>query len=262
MLDNQTLLIILLGLAIYLYSKKNEEKKNLSNEATTQSEKSTETKTSVNETETSANNVVKEDFVLSRDSEATESYPAPADLKNYAAEIVQSVDSKKNENTTSSDESSNTKPSLNRKPVSRSQNRANDGFPKFGLLPRGTDPDQIPVKNNKPIPLEAMLPRQDNTNEWISRGSLVELKDGDILAANPRELFGIDTISSSLKNATRDLRGTIPNPVLPSTQLGPWNHTSIDPDTNLVSLCDSKGGLFNDRLSKYIVKNSPLLAAE
>ena len=250
MLDNQTLLLILLVLAFYLYSKKNTDKKEK------KAENFTET------VESSVNDSVQEDFVLTKNTDAVNSYPAPADLKDYAAEIVSSVDTQKRRTTESETDSSQSDPrdSLNRKPISRSANNANDGFPRNGLLPRGTDPDQIPLKNNKPIPLEAMLPRQDGTNEWIARGSLVELKDGDILAANPRELFGIDTVSSSLKNASRDLRGTIPNPVLPTTDIGPWNHTSIDPDRNLVSLCDSKGGLFQDKVSQYIVKNSPLLS--
>jgi hypothetical protein len=250
MLDNQTLLLILLVLAFYLYSKKNTEKKEK------KAEDFTET------VESSVNDSLQEDFVLTKNTDAINSYPAAADLKDYAAEIVSSVDTQKRKTTESETDSSQSEPrnSLNRKTISRSGNRANDGFPKFGLLPRGTDPDQIPLKNNKPIPLEAMLPRQDGTNEWIARGSLVELKDGDILAANPRELFGIDTVSSSLKNASRDIRGTIPNPVLSAKDIGPWNHTSIDPDRNLVSLCDSKGGLFQDKVSRYIVKNSPLLS--
>jgi hypothetical protein len=268
MLDNQTLLIILLGLAIYLYCQK--KSKNVQKTDTTSNKKvkvkAEHFEESVDESSISENfseslhdnnrseHQVKEDFVLTINEEAIESSPTPVgDLKKYAKEIAESV------NKTESESESSTKPSLNRNPVSRSgNNQANDGFPRYGLLPRGTDPDKIPLRPNEPIPLEAMLPKQDGTNEWVARGSLVELNETDILAANPRELFGIDTVAGSLRNASRDLRGTIPNPIIEN--LGPWNHTSIDPDRNLQSLTESRGGLFKDNKSLNIIKNSPILS--
>ena len=47
--------------------------------------------------ESSVNDSVQEDFVLTKNTDAINSYPAPAELKDYAAEIVSSVDTQKEE---------------------------------------------------------------------------------------------------------------------------------------------------------------------
>lgn len=51
---------------------------------------------------------------------------------------------------------------------------------------------------------------------------------------HPKEHMGINTISSSFRNATHDIRGDIPNPTNP---VSPWGNSTIKPDYKLRGLC-------------------------
>ena len=46
---------------------------------------------------------------------------------------------------------------------------------------------------------------------------------------NVAKFIGVDTVGSSMKNANRDIRGTIPNPKF---NVSVWHNSSIDPDYN------------------------------
>ena len=47
---------------------------------------------------------------------------------------------------------------------------------------------------------------------------------------NPKVHIGVNTVGSSLRNASLDLRGNPPNPKI---NVSPWNNSTIEPDTNL-----------------------------
>lgn len=51
---------------------------------------------------------------------------------------------------------------------------------------------------------------------------------------HPKIHMGQNTVSSSLKNATHDIRGEIPNPKI---NVSPWGNSTIEPDKNLRGLC-------------------------
>jgi hypothetical protein len=51
---------------------------------------------------------------------------------------------------------------------------------------------------------------------------------------NERKFMGITSTASSLRNANHDIRRDIPNPQM---TVGPWNNTTILPDSNSKGLC-------------------------
>lgn len=53
---------------------------------------------------------------------------------------------------------------------------------------------------------------------------------------NVSKPIGINTIGSSLRNPTHDIRGDIANPKF---VISPWNQSTIEMDTNLKSLCNN-----------------------
>lgn len=73
-----------------------------------------------------------------------------------------------------------------------------------------------------------LLPSGANTkwsmNVPSGQGSI---GDGNLLSSS--FLFGNDTIGSSLRNPSYDLRSSIPNP---QQEVGPWSQTTISPDLN------------------------------
>jgi hypothetical protein len=80
------------------------------------------------------------------------------------------------------------------------------------------------------------LPNEIN-DEWFETDfSLAKYQlNDDKLINTDRYIIGINTVGESLKNATYDIRGTIPNPKL--TGLSPWNNSTYEPDFNLKPLC-------------------------
>jgi hypothetical protein len=84
------------------------------------------------------------------------------------------------------------------------------------------------VGGQKQIDPSELLPRDENS-EWAA---LNPIGSGDLQNVNLLQAghhTGINTVSSSLRNASMDIRGDIPNP---QVQVGPWNQTTIEPDTN------------------------------
>lgn len=82
--------------------------------------------------------------------------------------------------------------------------------------------------------IKDFLPQEYN-DEWfqtdVSSGKEV---DQATLIDISKICQGVDTIGQSLKNASRDLRGNIPNPKI---VVSPFLNSSYDPDTNIKSWC-------------------------
>ena len=74
----------------------------------------------------------------------------------------------------------------------------------------------------------SLLPN-DTNSQWASLnpGGNGPLKSVNLLQAGA--LVGINTIGSSLRNANLQLRSDPPNP---QGSVGPWNNSTIQPDTN------------------------------
>ena len=87
---------------------------------------------------------------------------------------------------------------------------------------------QTPPSNcNNPSSLNPsdLLPKDVNS-EWSDViPASNDLKNVNLLTAN--QMIGINTVSSSLRNANYQERS---EPIIPKTDVGPWYHSTIEPD--------------------------------
>ena len=77
-----------------------------------------------------------------------------------------------------------------------------------------------------------LLPKK--SEDWFETPNVgTNVEDANLLAD---ALFrgGINTVGTTNKNASYDLRGNIPNPKI---TVSPWNNSSYDPDNNIQGLC-------------------------
>ena len=104
-------------------------------------------------------------------------------------------------------------------------------------LPKGVDPDVIDInKNNvKNYDAKDFLPKEIQSSWFDTDFSQAKhtLND-DKLINTERYVIGINTVGESLKNASYDIRGTVPNPKF---SVSPWNNSTYEPDYNIKPLC-------------------------
>jgi len=71
-------------------------------------------------------------------------------------------------------------------------------------------------------------------NSPYNRDTQLKIENGNLLAsATGQAKIGIDTIGQSLKNASYDIRGSVP---IVKTDIGPFNNSTIEYDYNVKSL--------------------------
>jgi hypothetical protein len=75
------------------------------------------------------------------------------------------------------------------------------------------------------------LPKEAN-NDWFEDVHAVSVKNRHLI--NIYRPIGVNTVSSTLKNPSLDLRGA---PANPKTFVSPFNNSSIEPDHNIKGLC-------------------------
>lgn len=81
-----------------------------------------------------------------------------------------------------------------------------------------------------------MLP-QEIEQDWFDTEPLQctkKIKGTHLI--HPKIHMGVNTVGSSLKYGTHDIRGDIP---IPKVGKFPWNNSTIEPDTNIRGICDS-----------------------
>lgn len=76
-----------------------------------------------------------------------------------------------------------------------------------------------------------LLPKDINSDWSNINPANADLKNINLLSAG--QLIGINTVGSSLRNPSLQERS---EPVIPKTNIGPWNNSTIDPDTYRRSL--------------------------
>jgi len=96
----------------------------------------------------------------------------------------------------------------------------------------------INVGNNKgsdadKYKLDDFLPKEEE-KDWFETIETVDVKNSHLI--NIYKPIGVNTIGSSQKNATYDIRGT-DKAVCPKFVVSPWMQSSIEPDRNMKSLC-------------------------
>jgi len=79
---------------------------------------------------------------------------------------------------------------------------------------------------------------QEMNSGWFNspydRDTQLNIENGNLLAsATGQAQIGIDTIGQSLRNASYDIRGSVP---IPKIEIGPFNNSTIEYDYNIKSL--------------------------
>lgn len=121
--------------------------------------------------------------------------------------------------------------------VEDSFNRSNDGFQPSdetggnfaGYANAGLKKKQSPEELFK---VDELLPQEVNKNWFEVMPEPIKVKNRHLI--NVTRPVGVNTIGTSLKNASYDIRGT---PPCPKFVLSPWLQSSIEPDINIKGLC-------------------------
>jgi hypothetical protein len=100
-----------------------------------------------------------------------------------------------------------------------------------------------PINLGKPVKqttkdiynLDNFLPKQVNEDWFDNVPEPISVKNRYLI--NISKQVGVNTIGSSHKNASWDLRGEV---YCPKFVVSPWMQSSIEPDTSLVGLCGGK----------------------
>jgi hypothetical protein len=107
----------------------------------------------------------------------------------------------------------------------------------YNLGINSTDPalakflSQAPPQKT-PLISDDLLPKK--SENWFETPSVGTRIDDANLLADAIFKTGVDTIGSTRKNPSYDMRGNIANPKFP---VSPWNNSSYEPDNNLRGLC-------------------------
>jgi len=97
-----------------------------------------------------------------------------------------------------------------------------------GMNKSGSGSGSCNQSNTNPSDL---LPKDINSDWSNINPANADLKNINLLSAG--QLIGINTVGSSLRNPSLQERS---EPVIPKTNIGPWNNSTIDPDTYRRSL--------------------------
>ena len=91
-------------------------------------------------------------------------------------------------------------------------------------------------KNNvKQYNAKDYLPKEINDKWFDTDFSQAKYNiDDDKLINTERYIIGVNTVGQSLKNASYDIRGTVPNPKF---SVSPWNNSTYETDYNIKALC-------------------------
>uniref|UniRef100_A0A6C0HHM4 Minor capsid protein P11 C-terminal conserved region domain-containing protein n=1 Tax=viral metagenome TaxID=1070528 RepID=A0A6C0HHM4_9ZZZZ len=94
-------------------------------------------------------------------------------------------------------------------------------------------PETAPGYAQQPVAKPSELLPQDNNSQWAALNPSALNQGGmpDLLQSG--YFIGLDTIGQSLKNANLQLRS---DPIIPKQDVGPWNHSTIEPDLGRVPL--------------------------
>lgn len=79
--------------------------------------------------------------------------------------------------------------------------------------------------------VDKYLPQEVNDQWWDMLPEPISVKNRHLI--NVTKPIGVNTIGNSLRNATWDLRGDVPNP---KYAISPWLNSTIEPDTNIKPL--------------------------
>jgi hypothetical protein len=126
---------------------------------------------------------------------------------------------------------------LNAGQIEDSFNRSNDEFKGIdesgGKLAHYADAGMRKKQSPEELfKVDELLPQEVNKNWFEVMPEPIKIKNRHLI--NVTRPVGVNTIGTSLKNASYDIRGT---PPCPKFVLSPWLQSSIEPDINIKGLC-------------------------
>jgi hypothetical protein len=226
MLDNKMLVLLIIGLLIFYFSKKSKVSTTNEKNEPAEVEESTEKFLNGDHTESGP-----ADF---RASEIVNDYEYSSEEKQM--DTVNSVSSEKGIDQReyfAADSDSDTESEVNNRNVTSGADTTRPILNnQFNSKLTTMDPNKIPEKKEQKLSAQDYLPKKSD-KEWFKDTDIVKLDDSALLKAKPTTFIGVDTVSTSLRNASLDLRGDIPNP---KKVVSPWNNTTITTDTNRAKL--------------------------
>lgn len=104
-------------------------------------------------------------------------------------------------------------------------------------LPPNVNPNTVDLNKNNVSQYDAKdyLPKEINNNWFDTDFSQAKYNlNDDKLINTDRYVIGVNTVGQSLKNASYDIRGTVPNPKF---TVSPWNNSTYEPDYNIKPMC-------------------------
>lgn len=107
----------------------------------------------------------------------------------------------------------------------------NGGFAVFNSKGRATCGSNQNCEPEDLFDVDKYLPQEVNDDWFEVQPEPISVKNRHLI--NITKPIGINTIGTSLKNASHDIRGT---PSCPKFVIAPWLNSSIEPDTNLKPL--------------------------
>ena len=120
-------------------------------------------------------------------------------------------------------------------PNGRKQPSVNDTSAQFMVPPPITEPSSHHQDGytSQPVANPNDLLPQDQNSQWaaLNPSSINQGGMPDLLQAGYH--IGLDTIGQTLRNANLQLRS---DPIIPKQEVGPWNHSTIEPDLGRVPL--------------------------
>ena len=227
MLDNNLILLIAIGVVVFLIMNLNSNKKSSRSSEMNYSDENNEYEnfeqapTPVVNQSTIMSALASSQPVASSPTPATTTVSAPSDALNALY----------NSNLKGSESS-----------TGFSSNTTNVGYAAdynqgYTLGINSTDPalskfmSQAPPQKT-PLISDDLLPKK--SENWFETPSVGTKIDDANLLADAIFKTGVDTVGSTRKNPSYDIRGNVPNPKFP---VSPWNNSSYEPDNNLRGLC-------------------------
>jgi hypothetical protein len=126
-------------------------------------------------------------------------------------------------------------------PSQRNQPSVRETSAQFVVNAPQTVPGENPAGGyaSQPVATPSDLLPNDQNNQWaaLNPSSLTQGGMPDLLQAGHH--IGLDTIGQTLKNANLQLRS---DPYIVKQDVGPWNHSTIEPDLGRVPLEIGVGG--------------------
>ena len=174
------------------------------------------------------NNVTNDQYKESFDNQTYQPYKfsnAPDSMSNQDNYVQPNVETNMNSNTNPPIDSAN---ASNLTGVFEFQGQDADDASYAGLV-------DINRNNVTSYNAKDFLPKEINS-DWFDTdfSQAKHTLNDDKLINTERYVIGINTVGESLKNASYDIRGTVPNPKF---SVSPWNNSTYEPDYNIKPLC-------------------------